>query len=157
MTAGTLMLGNDNDYYGIDASNENVANAVRKVFAEPQHMSHGAAFLQHVADCAIVIPAHRLCPYGASVPKQIPPSPTATLIEQLIRLIDELRAEADAHHVAYVLIHSLEITENPHNGYGLLAWMQMLNTNAGLPIPSARSPEDHTRLRADRKGGLNAD
>ena len=157
MATKMLVLGNNCDYYGVKATPECVAEAVRKVYTGPQQFSHGVAFLQNVADYGKVIPYNRLCPYGASFPQCIAANPSTTLSEQILRLIDKLLAEGNNHQVDYVLIHSLEITEEPHNGCGLLAWAQMLNTSAGLPIPSVRSPEDHTRLRADRKGGLNAD
>ena len=157
MATKLLVLGNHCDYYGVHASSETVAEAVRKVYSGPQLYSHGLAFLQYVADCGTVIPYDRLCPYGASFPLGIAADPSMTLAGQILRLIDKLLAEGNQHQVDYVLIHSLEITEEPHSGCGLLVWAQMLNTNSRLPIPSVRSPEDHTRLRADRKGGLNAD
>lgn len=86
MAAKMLVLGHDRDYYGVNASPECVADAVRKVFEGLQQASHGAAFLQYHAD--------------------------------------------------YVLIHSLEITESPHGGCSLLAWVQMLNSNSRLPAPA---------------------
>lgn len=146
MATQLLVLGHDCDYYGVSTNSDCVAVAVRMVFDGPQQICHGAAFLQNVADCSIVIPADRLCPYGASFLKCVAANPGVTLVDQLLRLFNELMVEGDGHHVDYVLVHSLEILEHPHIGCGLLAWVQMLISDTRPLRNSTRAPKDCTRL-----------
>ena len=112
---------------GADISSGSISSALQKALGAPQHLSHGAAFLQHIADCSKVIPADRVYPYGASFSKSMPEGPESNLVDRLERFFQELLVEADSHKADYVLIHSLEIKVGLFVGDDAAARVQMLN------------------------------
>jgi hypothetical protein len=130
MASQILLLGHDKDYYGADTRHESIASAVHKAFETPRHLSHGAACLEYLTDCSVVIPAGRVYSYGAPFAKDISASVEQSLADRLDRLFQELLVEADSHHADYVLVQSLEIRVGHFAGGEVTAWAQMMNAHS---------------------------
>jgi len=127
MASRILLLGHDRDYYGANTDREAIATAALRALESFHHLSQGAAFLQELADCSVVIPAERVYPYGAPFSRSLVAGAEQSLADRIDRLFQELTIEADSHKADYVLVQSLELRVGHFVAGEISAWAQMLN------------------------------